>query len=76
MKFDISSEDIFGFIKPVVDVHTMGVYTIANLLRDCGYKVIVAKDEIKAIRLYYNWIIKAKEKVANQLLFLCSVFFL
>ena len=44
MKFDISSEDIFGFIKPVVDVHTMGVYTIANLLRVCGYKVIVAKD--------------------------------
>lgn len=48
MKFDISSEDIFGFIKPVVDVHTMGVYTIANLLRDCGYKVIVAKDEINS----------------------------
>ena len=51
MKFDISSEDIFGFIKPVVDVHTMGVYTIANLLRDCGYKVIVAKDEINKAML-------------------------
>lgn len=38
--------DIFGFIKPLVDVHTMGVYTIANLLRDCGYKVVMAKDDI------------------------------
>ncbi len=38
--------DVFGFIKPLVDVHTMGIYTIANLLRDCGYKVVMAKDDI------------------------------
>lgn len=40
------SHDTFGFIKPLVDVHTMGIYTIANLLRDCGYKVVMAKDDI------------------------------
>ena len=40
------SNDVFGFIKTKVDVHTMGIYTMANLLRDCGYKVVVAKDEI------------------------------
>jgi hypothetical protein len=40
--------DVFGFVKPVVDVHTMGVYTIANLLRDCGYKVHLAKDDVNA----------------------------
>lgn len=39
-------KDVFGFIKPLVDVHTMGVYTIANLLRDCGYKVYVSKDDV------------------------------
>lgn len=39
-------KDVFGFIKPLVDVHTMGVYTMANLLRDCGYKVYVSKDDI------------------------------
>lgn len=44
MKLDL--KDVFGFIKPLVDVHTMGVYTIANLLRDCGYKVFVSKDDI------------------------------
>ena len=38
--------DVFGFIKPLVDVHTMGVYTMANLLRDCGYKVYVSKDDV------------------------------
>lgn len=38
--------DVFGFIKPLVDVHTMGIYTMANLLRDCGYKVYVSKDDV------------------------------
>lgn len=46
MKRKVLSKDIFGFIKPLVDVHTMGLYTMANLLRDCGYKVVVAKDDI------------------------------
>lgn len=46
MKHSASPNDVFGFIKPQVDVHTMGIYTIANLLRDCGYKVVVADDEI------------------------------
>lgn len=39
-------DDILGFVKTKVDVHTMGVYTMANLLRDCGYKVVIAGDEI------------------------------
>ena len=46
MKHNAALKDVFGFIKPLVDVHTMGVYTIANLLRDCGYKVYVAKDDV------------------------------
>ena len=46
MKFNQSLTDVFGFIKPLVDVHTMGIYTMANLLRDCGYKVYVSKDDI------------------------------
>lgn len=39
-------KDVFGFIKPLVDVHTMGMFTIANLLRDCGYVVHIADDAI------------------------------
>lgn len=48
MKHSVNSIDVFGFVKPVVDVHTMGIYTIANLLRDCGYKVHLAKDDVNA----------------------------
>lgn len=53
---------IFGFIKPLVDVHTMGMFTIANLLRDCGYTVHIANDEI-------NKAIENIHKVNNYSLF-------
>lgn len=59
---------VFGFIKPLVDVHTMGMFTISNLLRDCGYTIHIAKDDInKAIEdikklnnygLLKRWIIR------------------
>ena len=45
MATKIQSNDFFGFMKPLVDVHTMGIFTMANLLRDCGYKVYIAPDE-------------------------------
>ena len=58
--------DIFGFIKTKVDAHTMGMYTMANLLEDCGYKTVIANEEIgEAIEnihklnnygLFKNWI--------------------
>lgn len=48
MKHSVNSMDVFGFLKPVVDVHTMGIYTIANLLRDCGYKVHLAKNDVNS----------------------------
>lgn len=46
MAYKLGSNDVFGFIKPIIDVHTMGIYTIANLLRECGYKVLIAKDDV------------------------------
>ena len=42
----IKDSTVFGLIKPGVDVHTMGISTIANILRECGYKVHIASPEI------------------------------
>ena len=42
----LKDNDVFGFVKPLVDVHTMGIYSFANLLRDCGYRVVMAPDEV------------------------------
>lgn len=38
--------ETFGLIKTLVDAHTMGVYAVASLLQDCGYRVIIAGSEI------------------------------
>lgn len=62
LKSKVVSQDVFGFVKPLVDVHTMGIYTISNLLRDCGYKVVIAKDDV-------NEAIEKIKKINNYSLF-------
>lgn len=42
----MSTEKVFGFIKPNIDAHTMGMYSMANLLKECGCKVYIADDTI------------------------------
>ena len=46
MGSNLQKTSIFGFIKPLIDVHTMGMFTMANLLRDCGYRVVIAGDDV------------------------------
>jgi hypothetical protein len=36
----------YGFIKPAIDAHTMGIDSAADLLRDCGYEVVIAEDSV------------------------------
>lgn len=43
---DINESTVFGFIKPDVDVHILGMSTMANILRECGFKVLFAPPEI------------------------------
>ena len=42
----METDKVFGFVKPLVDVHTMGLYTMANLVRECGYKAVIAPPEV------------------------------
>lgn len=42
-------KDRFAFIKPFSDAHTLGVNSIAELLKDCGYEVVVGNHEIENI---------------------------
>ena len=68
---------IYGFIKPALDAHTMGVNTAAELLRECGYTVLIADEDIsKAISDYkheanrkkvLDWIIVISLKNSNQM---------
>lgn len=48
MKFHLLPHEVFGFVKPYIDVHTLGITTIANLLKDCGYQTYVSPPEISS----------------------------
>ena len=37
----VDESEIFGFIRPVVDVHTLGISSVAKLVSDCGFKVCI-----------------------------------
>lgn len=52
---------VYGFIKPALDAHTMGVNSAAELLRNCGYRVVIADDTIaRAINDYKHEINRKK----------------
>ncbi len=42
----LNNNEVFGFVKPLVDVHTLGISMISNLLKDCQYDVHIAPDHI------------------------------
>lgn len=48
MERSLNNKEVFGFIKPSVDVHTMGVYSMINILRECNFKAIMANEEINS----------------------------
>ena len=43
---DLSFDDVFGFIRSDVDAHTLGIYSIANLLTEHGYGVKISDAEV------------------------------
>lgn len=37
----------FGLMKTLLDAHTMGIYAAAELLKECGYQVMIAPIQIE-----------------------------
>lgn len=66
----VNRNDIFGLIRPDNDAHTLGISTVATLIEECGFKVIIGDAGITAavseiqktdnISLLCNWISKNK----------------
>ena len=46
MVLPLHSREIIGLIRPDIDIHTLGLSTIANLLEDCNYKVVIADAKL------------------------------
>lgn len=40
------SENVFGFLKPSLDAHTLGIISAAELLRECGYRVVIGDEKV------------------------------
>lgn len=71
----METDKIFGFVKPLVDVHTMGLYTMANLVRECGYQAIIASPEINSaleqIQKINNYSLVKSWIINNHITHLC-----
>ncbi len=42
----VGSNEVFGLLRPSIDAHTLGISTVADLLRDCRYQVSVADEGV------------------------------
>lgn len=51
-KFKLLPHEVFGFITPSIDAHTLGVSTISNILRNCGYEVRLSPPDISSNIIY------------------------
>ncbi len=38
----LKNDEVFGLIHPAIDAHTLGISSVAQLLEDCGYSVVIA----------------------------------
>lgn len=43
----VVENETFGLLKTLLDAHTMGIRAAANLLEECGYRVILAPQNIE-----------------------------
>lgn len=57
------SNEKYGFIKPALDVHTLGINSAAELLRDCGYDVIIADFRVEKAICDYKCEMRRKEVI-------------
>jgi hypothetical protein len=42
----LRGDEVFGLIHPAIDAHTLGISSVAQLLQDCGYTVVIADASV------------------------------
>lgn len=42
----VIERDVFGFIRPAVDAHTLGLAQVAQLIESCGYRVVLGDSTV------------------------------
>jgi len=63
--------DVFGLVKTNIDAHTLGISTVSNLLRQCGYKTVISNkiisNAVENIRRLNNFGILKKWIYENEI---------
>jgi len=44
----MNGKRVFGFVKPAIDAHSLGMFSLAEIIKDCGYTVVLADTEINS----------------------------
>ncbi|GIV21748.1 MAG: hypothetical protein KatS3mg023_3499 [Armatimonadota bacterium] len=42
----LRGDEVFGLIHPAIDAHTLGISSVAQLLQECGYTVVIADASV------------------------------
>lgn len=68
----LGRNDVVGLVHPMIDAHTLGLSSVAQLLEDCGYRSIVAGEDVcraiqspqdpKSVELLAKWILDSRIK--------------
>ena len=45
---------VYGFLKASLDAHTMGVLAASDLLRDCGYRVVIGDRRFRVLWMPFS----------------------
>lgn len=48
MSIVLQPNDCFGFIRPQLDAHTLGISSVKQLIEQCGYQVKIAQPHVAA----------------------------
>lgn len=38
--------DVIGLVRPSIDVHTLGIQSFAQIIEDCGFRALIADEEV------------------------------
>ena len=69
-EYSVTRRDVFGFVRPMIDAHTLGLSSVSELLKTCGLTTVIADRAIceavvtpkrrESINLLKNWILRQR----------------
>jgi len=52
--FSSISQEVYGFLKPNIDAHSLGITHVVQLLKDCGISAVIADESVSRALTQYD----------------------